>query len=206
MSAIDSLKQFLIKHKERVALAAMGLVFILFVIGGIYLQRTGREEKVSPSDEQPQRIELKVPEGDVADGSQNPENASYFLKPSPRELLDQLTSMENLNEDVVEKKYKGFRVLWPLYFFNITENDGGKLHTALFDVSEDGFGTLVQSIVDVKKYPELQEMVQGTEMWVGGEIIAVDLSGTGTIYLQLEQLGKDKGGLMHVPPATQANE
>jgi len=197
MKTSGTIKQFLVKHRERVVLIAMGVGFVMFVMIGIYLQRQNHDGKTDPVEAQPEKIELKVPENKSETNTGTPgNNASYFLKPSPQELLDQLTSMENLNEDVVDKKFTGFRVLWPLYFFSVTDEGAGQ-HSALFDVSEDGFGTLVKVNVDVKAYPEVLDFPQGTAVWVGGEIAAVDLAGTGTIYIKLEQLSKDKGDLVH---------
>ena len=192
----SKVKSFLIKYKEKVALVAMGIVFGLFVAGGVYLQKANREEKLLPADQLVEKVELKVPgnEDSEKSGENVSGNESYFLKPSPQELLDQLTSMENLNEDVVEKKYAGFRVLWPLYFFNITIEEGDN-YTALLDVSEDGFGTLVQTTFDIKKFPDFLKLEQGVPVWLGGEIIAVDLTGTGTIFIKIEQLSKEKNVL-----------
>ena len=112
---------------------------------------------------------------------------TYFLKPSPDELLEQLSSMENLNEDVVDEKFSNLSVLWPAYFFTLRKTDDGRT-TLLLDVSEDGFGVVIQSEVDVQAIHSLTELASGEKIWIGGQILAVDPAGTGTVYLKTEQL------------------
>jgi hypothetical protein len=116
-----------------------------------------------------------------------PQSASFSLKPSPDELLQQLTSLENFNEDVLAAKYSGLRVLWPGYFFVLQLKEGSKA-TLVLDVAEDGFGVVIESEVDTTVYPQLRDLQPGKKLWIGGEIIAVDRSGTGTIYLRIEHL------------------
>jgi hypothetical protein len=112
---------------------------------------------------------------------------SYFLKPSPDELLEQFASMENLNGDVIDAKFSNLSVLWPAYFFTLWKTEDGR-KSLLLDVSENGFGVVIESEVDLLLYPQLQELASGKKIWIGGQILAVDPAGTGTIYLKTEQL------------------
>jgi len=112
---------------------------------------------------------------------------TYFLKPSPDELLKQLTSMKNLNSDVVEAKFTNLPVLWPAYFFTLRKEDDGRT-SIILDVSEDGFGVLLQGEVEAALLPSLAGLAHGEKVWIGGKIVAVDPAGTGTIYLKMEQL------------------
>ena len=94
--------------------------------------------------------------------------------------------MENLNEEVINAKFTHLPVLWPGYFFTLQEAEDGRVSVVL-DVSEDGFGVVIVSEVDLNLYPQLRELTSGTKIWIGGEILAVDRAGTGTIYLKTEQ-------------------
>ncbi len=188
ISAIEFLK----KHKERVALLGVLLAFALFIAGGIYLQKNNRHEKEPLPDPTLKTVKLKaeqkatVPTGQNSKG-QVSANTSYLLKPSPDELLKQLASMQNLNEGAVSAKLLQMPVLWPGYFFSLRQTEDGKTNL-LLDVSEDGFGVMIESEVDLSVYPELRELKSGDKIWIGGKILAVDPSGTGRIYLQTEQL------------------
>ena len=95
--------------------------------------------------------------------------------------------MENLNKDVVNSKFSYLRVLWPAFFFTLEQDEAGQT-TLLLDVSEDGFGVQIQSEVDVGAFPQLLELTTGEKMWLGGEILAVDPNGTGTIYIKTEHI------------------
>lgn len=181
--------EFIKKHKERLALFGLGLAFIVFIVGGIYLQKVNKREKEPLVVASPKSVKLqsKQEEKRQKKTEDTATNSTYFLKPSPEELLEQLASMENLNEDVINSKFAHFPVLWPAYFFALRETDEGR-SILLLDVSEDGFGVVIESEVDLVLYPELQELATGKKIWIGGEILAVDRAGTGTIYLKPEQL------------------
>lgn len=184
---------FLKKHSERAALIGLGVGFLFFVGGGLYMQKQNQQDKKEVKVEpEIKKVELKVRQGKGSSDGKNeaktgPQNtSSFFLKPSPGELLEQLSSMETLREDVAQKKFISLRVLWPVFFFNIEELDTGI--TASFDVSEDGFGVVVKTEINLTAYPEINNLSPGDKIWLGGEIVGVDLSGTGTIILKTEHL------------------
>lgn len=199
------MKEFLKKHKERVSLVGVGLAFLLFIGCGIYLQKHNQREKAPLAALSPISIELKTEQKAKGQRTSNPRTTkqSYFLKPSPGELLEQLTSMENLNEDVVNAKFSRLPVLWPAYFFALKETEDGRTRL-LLDVSEDGFGVVLESEVDLGTYPRLRELISGEKIWIGGEVLAVDRMGTGTIYLKTGQLVF--GGDAPFPQTLQQNQ
>lgn len=184
--------QFLNRNKERMALVGVGFVFLLFVGGGLYIQKhKNRQDSEPPDKAAVKTVALNVrPQGasEKQEGESTQQSASFFLRPSPDELLQQLASMENLNETVADAKITGLRVLWPVYYFSHQDEGAGKA-TLLLDVSEDGFGVLIQSEVELSAYPSLANLQAGQKIWIGGEILAVDPAGTGTIYLRTEHLG-----------------
>jgi hypothetical protein len=183
--------EFIKKYKERVALVSVGLAFIFFIAGGIYLQKQNKREK-KPIEVSPIVVDIKSEQKEIGEKSTEliGTNISYFIKPSPEELLEQLASMENLNEDVVEAKYSQLPVLWPGYFFAVQQRENNQT-SLLLDVSEDGFGVVLESEVDLALYPQLRELERGQKIWIGGKILAIDPAGTGTIYLETEELRFD---------------
>ncbi|MBU1566998.1 MAG: hypothetical protein KJ630_15420 [Proteobacteria bacterium] len=181
--------KFIKKFRGKGILFCAVLVFILFIAGGLALQKKSRSGKELQSESVPKTVELRLQakkenaeQADVATQS-----ASFSLRPSPDELLQQLTSLENYNEDVLAAKYRGLRVLWPAYFFSLqlTEESKG---TLVVDVAEDGFGVMIESEVDISAFPQLRDLEAGNKLWIGGEILVVDRTGTGTIYLKTEHL------------------
>ncbi len=196
---------FVQKHKERIALIGMAVSFIVFIAGGVYLQKSGERERQKLTTISRNLVELKKKPkrssnqggGENGGNQVNGESQgaskttggrqSYFLKPSPEELLEQLENLENLTDAAIDAKYQQMPVLWKVYFFNFQETDDGRSLLYL-DVSEDGFGIQIESEVKIIDYPELLDLEAGAIVWVGGKILGVDRSGTGTVVLELEQL------------------
>jgi len=195
--------EFIKKRKERIALAGVVVIVILSVTGGIVLQKTRRLTQEFQPESVPKTVELKLQHKDgVGPSEEAPQSASFSLKPLPDELLQQLSSLENLNEDVMVAKYTGLRVLWPAYFFTLQATTGSKA-TLVLDVAEDGFGVVLESDIDPSAYPQLRDLEPGKKLWIGGTILTVDRSGTGTVYLQIEHLkfGDDPIVPANRPPA-----
>ncbi len=67
----------------------------------------------------------------------------------------------------------------------------------MLDISENGFGVEVRGNINSANYPQLNGLKTGDKIWVAGEIEAVDPSGTGTVYLNIELLDFTDDG----PPA-----
>ena len=183
---------FIKKYKERFALVGIGLAFLIFIGGGMYLQKSNNQDNEILPKVSPVSVQMKTEQKDSGQKATESTAAttSYFLKPSPEELLEQLASMENLNADVIDEKINQMPVLWPAYFFALQETEDGR-KIILLDVSEDGFGVVIESEADLDTYPQLQKFAVGEKVWIGGKILAVDPSGTGRIYLKTEQFKTD---------------
>jgi uncharacterized protein YneF (UPF0154 family) len=178
------------KYKERVALIGMGVAFLIFIGGGIYLQKSKKLEKdppVAARQVHPEQSHEQQAQAGMQPRQATRTSTAYFLKPSPDELLEQLASMENLTEDAIGEKFTQLSVLWPAYFFTLRETEDGR-RSIVLDVSEDGFGVVIESDVDLNLYPQVGQLARGERIWIGGKILAVDPAGTGTIYLATEQL------------------
>lgn len=184
-SSTQGFAQFLKRSRSKVVLLGVGFVSLLVVGGTLYFQKSHRTE--SEQSAVPQAVDLKIGQEQARDEGEKVQQASFFLRPLPDELLQQLASLENLNDNAVDTKFIGLRVLWPVFYFTSQDAGGGK-STLLLDVAEDGFGVLIESEVDAAAYPALNTLQAGQKIWIGGEILAVDPSGTGTIHLKTEHL------------------
>lgn len=200
---LEKVLKFLKTHQERATIAGLGLGLVVFVGMGLYLQKSNNKEKEIPPKKEPVKVELQVKEQSASSGKQGApkKTNSFFLRPSPSELIDQLASMENLHESVAQEKLQYLRVLWPVYFFSLEPLEGGG-ESIVLDISEDGFGVAVQGSIQSVDYPQLADMQVGEKIWVAGEIAAVDPSGTGTVYLNIELLDFSDDG----PPSAQVEE
>lgn len=193
------------KHRERAALIGLGIGFLLLVGGGIYLQKQNRKAESDLHEVEIKKVELRARPGKSSSSKKegektvSPSTSAFYLRPSPGELLEQLAGLTDLREDVAQKKFLKLRVIWPVYFFTAKEEADGR-GSVQFDVSEDGFGVVVVGAINLDAYPELKELTPGMKLWVGGEIIGVDFSGTGTIHLNIEQVDLSPDG-----PLTQRN-
>jgi len=195
-------KEFLKEHSERVTLIGVGIAFMLCVGGGVYLQKKKHRDINTLPEVNPRKIELKIPKNNSSKNKTqtSQQTTSFFLKPSPAELMEQLAAMEELNENVANAKLSGLRVMWPVYFFEAQEPLANKV-TVLFDVSEDGFGAMINCEVDIAVYPEITTLESGKKIWIAGEILDIDPTGTGTIYIKAEHLKfRDDGDLTQVLP------
>lgn len=176
------------KYKERFALAGMVIAFVIFIGGGIYLQKNNQQKK-EPLPVPGQVELLKQQEKTAKTASTDSTGATtttYYLKPSPEELLEQLATMDNLKADVIDDKIAQLPVLWPAYFFALQEREAGRKSVVL-DVAENGFGVVLESELDTGLYPQFLGLQAGQKIWLGGKILAVDPTGTGRIYLLCEQ-------------------
>lgn len=210
MMNVGDLKKLLIIHKEKAALAGVALVFVFLVGGGLYLQKQREKEKIIPVQE-PEQVTVSRPKSssggsfdkkESTHSSPNQNTGTYFLKPSPQDLLQQLADMENLNPTVVQSKYVQMPVLWPVYFFSFEQMESsGRL---ILDVAEDGFGVVVESMVSAEQFAEITQFERGIKVWIGGKIVAVDPEGTGTVYLETEYLSATNPAKSHTEEAGEA--
>lgn len=112
---------------------------------------------------------------------------SFFLKPSPAEMREQINALAAADLPVTPEKYDGLRVLWPVYVFSARKQENGSV-TTILDGSEDGFGLSVVSLIDSTRYPEILKVQRGRKVWIAGEITGVDPSGTGTVTMRMESV------------------
>ena len=179
--------EFVKKHKERITLISIAVVFVFLVGGGVYLQKRNEKEKDQHPKSTPTRIKISKPakKGSQQAAKISSSTTTFFLKPLPGELMEMIADLDSLDESVATKKYSGLPVMWAVYYFSAVEKKDN-IVTVQLDVSEDGFGVIVMCDVDLSEYPQIAEIESGKKIWVAGEILAVDPSGTGTVYLKTD--------------------
>jgi hypothetical protein len=185
----QQLLNFVRRHRERLSLVGLVLGLVVFIAAGFYLQKRNQEQADQPAPLMLKKEELtptKYVTPEVSNGSNK--RHSYFLKPSPEELLEKITAMEGLNDEALAKQFVALRVLWPAYFFSA--QGGDEKRQLLLDVAEDGFGVVIHGTVSINDYPIITELQPGDNVWVGGEITMVDPNGTGAVYLNIEYFGR----------------
>jgi hypothetical protein len=180
---------FIRNYWERIVLLLVTTLFFLLVGSGVYLQKRNNEELKISIKTPPANVQIQLTQKNVSQSRDiaSPSPTSFYLKPLPGELLEQIANLDSLDEKVATGKFSGLPVMWEVYFFSFEklENNAGTVH---LDVSEDGFGVIVVCDADVDEFPEITEIERGKKIWVAGEILSVDPSGTGTIYLKTDYL------------------
>ena len=180
---------FIRNYWERIVLLLVTTLFFLLVGIGVYLQKRNNEELKISIKTPPANVQIQLTQKNVSQSRDiaSPSPTSFYLKPLPGELLEQIANLDSLDEKVATGKFSGLPVMWEVYFFSFVklENNTGTVH---LDVSEDGFGVIVVCDADVDEFPEIAEIERGKKIWVAGEILSVDPSGTGTIYLKTDSL------------------
>jgi len=181
-------KTFVKRHRNAIIFISL-VTFFFFMIGiGVYLQkRNSRRSEFRPDpsvvnirETVSNKSERKRPESSY-------DGASFFLEPSPEELMAQISKLDFIDERIATKKFSGLKVMWPLYFFNYQEKKGNQV-TAEFDADENGFGLMVTCSIDTNKFPMMADVKCGDKVWVAGKIIAVDPAGTGMIYMSTDHI------------------
>ena len=175
------------KYWERIVLLLVTMAFFFLVGGGVYLQKQNKFDMEHGAGIDSQKVKKQRPlktdsqPRDIA----SPESTSFYLGLSPAELMEQITNLYSLDEKVATAKFSGLPVIWSGYFFSLKKGEDDTTYVQL-DVSEDGFGVILICDADLYEYPDFTEIESGKKIWVAGEIVAADPSGTGTIYLKTE--------------------
>lgn len=179
--------EFIRNYWERIVLLLVTAIFFILVGSGVYLQKRNNEELEINVKLPTANVKIQLPRKnetrsrDIA----SPGPTSFYLKPLPGELLEQIANLESFDEKIATGKFSGLPVMWEVYFFSFEEHENN-IGTVQLDVSEDGFGVLVVCDADVDEFPEITDLERGMKIWVAGEILSVDPSGTGTIYLKTD--------------------
>ncbi len=123
--------------------------------------------------------------------TESPNNSSalqsdaFFLRPGPEELFRTLEQLNRQEFKEEMKKLPGLKIMWPAYFFSLERKSEQKAEIVL-DSSEDGFGVVLISDIDIQRYPEILALQQGEKIWLAAEIKGVDPTGTGQFILATE--------------------
>ncbi len=190
-------KDKLREKRDVIILLLIVAIVLLSIVIGVKMQKNygtrkrAEEEALRP----PEKVTLAPSQQQAANGAQRTRQSSggaYFLKPSAEELLTLIRESGQAQLPRDNQKYVGFRVMWPCYFFQVLKQEGNRA-TVLLDVSEDGFGATILTDIDLKLFPEIVNTERGHKVWIAGEIIGVDPTGTGTIHIVTEEVRFQEG-------------
>lgn len=193
---LKTLKKWFKKKQELVIIAG----FVLLIGLLIYLSLNMKQNYFGggdPEDEEAVRERVNMASQSPGQGDSDSESegknkaggpiTTYFLKPSPAEVMSMVKDIVDSELPVPEEKYTNLRIVWPAYFFKIEEQDSVTA-TVLFDTSQDGFGVNISTDISLVDNPEILTAVQYQKVWLAGEISAIDPGGTGTIYMNTEHV------------------
>ena len=187
-----------------IALLVIGL--LLLVVVGYRMQRnySAKQEEAVESSSEPQKVTISRATGGGAgkqggngeEGTALPQqgetSTTYYLTPSAEEVLTLVRESGQAQLPKEGQQYTGFRIIWPCYFFGVQQLEGSTA-TVMFDITEDGFGATIITDMDTSRYPEVTTLERGKKVWLAGEILSIDPTGTGTIRLIAEELRLEEG-------------
>ncbi len=134
-------------------------------------------------------FDLSSEEGALPTESTDPsaplQSAPFFLQPGPEELIRKLEGLNRQEFKEEVRKLPGLKIMWPAYFFSLQRISEQKAEIVL-DSSEDGFGVVLMSEIDIQRYPEILTLQRGEKIWLAAEIKGVDPTGTGQFILATE--------------------
>lgn len=192
------------KRNKDLLVPTVGAIVVVLLLGGVgaFLNSSSDKEIEEQVEEEIKKIEIPVDEnnsrkngGEQGEAKKQPE--TFYIEPKPGQILEAIEGLDPVALDEKSQEFPGLKVMWPLYFFKIEEDENKNTYVYL-DVSETGFGITVICDVDVSRYPEIQEAKSGDLIWVAGEIDALDPTGTGQFYIKTEQIRF--GGTKDKPP------
>ncbi len=179
------------EKRDMIVVSLIIFVVLISVVLGMRMQQNYTvQQRLEEEAKKPKKVKLAKDNAEkkAGQGSAKPApSASFFLKPSPDEVLSLIQEMGEGELPPDNQKYTGLRVMWPAYFFQIVSQQAGNA-TILLDVSADGFGVMIQTDVDLAKFPDILSIERGKKIWVAGELLGVDGKGTGTIIMTAEEV------------------
>ena len=194
---ITDIKEKIRQKRDMIIVVLTVIIVLLLIVIGTRMQKDhGMRQR---AEEEATRIPEKVtfaPPKQVGEGGQKRSSkaatTSYFLRPTAEEMLTLIRDLGQAQLPQQNQKYAGFSVMWPCYFFQVQKEEGGRA-TVLFDVSEDGFGATIVTDIDTTRFPEILLTERGKKVWIAGEIIGVDPTGTGTIHILSDEIRFEEG-------------
>jgi len=191
------IKEKLREKRDMIIVVLTVIIVLLLIVIGTRMQKDhGMRQRAEEEALRPPEKVTFTPKNQAGEGGQRPHKSttatSYFLRPSPEEMLTLIRELGQAQLPQQNQKYAGFSVMWPCYFFQVQKEEGGRA-TVLFDVSEDGFGATIVTDIDTTRFPEILLTERGKKVWLAGEIIGVDPTGTGTIQILSDEIRFEEG-------------
>ena len=204
---LAELKELIRAKRDALIISGLVLVLLLLVVIGYRMQKNySNGKQPAEGGEVVERVTISSSQGSAGSGGQETGgegsggtstaagdgSTTYFLKPSADEVLELIRETGQAQLPTESQEYTGFRVMWPCFYFGIQKLEGSRA-TVMFDISEDGFGATIVTDIDTQSYPEVTGLEPGKKVWLAGEIIGIDPTGTGTIHLIAEELRFEEG-------------
>ena len=171
-----------------IVIAVIGVLGLILAVTALIGKDNGK--KVPPPAETAiQEVKIRVP---ATAGSNQPKTptqpTSFFLRPTATDILTQIEQLGPYELEQKTHELPGLNVAWPVFFFQLQKMTGD-IATVAFDTSASGFGVAVICAINIRDYPQVSDLAPGQQVWVAGEITAVDPLGTGTIFIQTKYIG-----------------
>lgn len=192
-----------------ITVGVFGFFGILILITSVFFRGGNTKEEELPTIKE--EVKIEIPAEQLSNSAVMTEDAeehqthSFFLKPSPGELLTKLEGLSHQEFRRETKELPGLRIMWPAYFFSITQVKNNRAEV-LLDASEDGFGVMLLTEINTEEYPEILNRKQGDKIWLAAEITAVDPTGTGAFSLKTEYVRFDDFNPQKVTPPLQEEQ
>ncbi len=178
------------KNREwLITVGVLSIFILLLTLSGFYFKKDKNEVVETPKIEDEVEIDLNDENAQTTQNnsqkSSHKQTSSFFLRPSPDELISKLENLDYHEFTKESKDLPGLRIMWPLYFFSVVSTEDEKAQV-MFDAKEDGFGVIVVVEINIVQYPQIWSIKRGQKLWIAGEITGVDPEGTGRFFVRAE--------------------
>lgn len=187
---LQAIKTKIQEKRDMIIVVLTVIVVLLLTVIGTKMQKGygTRKQLEEEALRAPEKVTLQTTKQTAGNERQGGmATTSYFLRPSAEELLTIIREMGQAQLPQQNQKYVGFNVMWPCYFFQVKKTEGSRV-TVVFDVSEDGFGATIVSDIDSARFPEILQTERGKKVWLAGEIVGIDPTGTGTVHIISDEI------------------
>jgi len=202
-------KEMIRQKRDIIILVSMILLVLLLIVAGLKMQKNYGFRQQAEKDVEQSLEKVTFSSGQQRGEGQRQSGGSqqtaYFLEPSPEEMLKLIRESGQAQLPKDSQKFISFKIMWPCYFFQVLKEEGDSA-TVLLDVSEDGFGATIVTDIDIQRFPEIMFTEQGKKVWIAGEIIGVDPTGTGTIHMVSDEISFKEGMMEAVTAAEGRNK
>ncbi len=180
-----------------------GLLFfflIFFFFTTLFKDKKTRLSEKPVATKKVEHLDLTRKSHDVATNTSTQQTSSYFLKPSPGELMEKFAKLTPHELKQEAQDLPGLRIMWPAYYFSSQEGQLGTT-TLFLDTLESGFGITIVCDIDSNQYPQIKTIQRGKKIWLAGEIKGINPEGVGEIHIAPEHIKLEEDSDWIIPSA-----